>query len=455
MNRGDDFLENSGVAFCDFKIDGINGVVVDQESIGHALESMGAVSIGESPSGFDGIFHLALQFEGDGAIQIHPEEIEILKPELEVRIGSWYSCNGYGPDRFVAIAQEVLLPVVGRDIFMANANYISRSSAPAPNNPNDFSLYIGYGKKSGKSLHSGGEKVFGQHLGNYVLISPEGNGCIISDPETGLEIIQIEGNRVWILFCCAYYGNRSESDEHRVFRRICEELAIELALSSEEKSERRRQQTEAKRAKSREGYVKECSKRFAKTVEGTKKAITDGETRIGQLQAELTKKIREVAGSKRKLEQLNASMGGELEKYGREFDKLLAVPKVLDVQVADGVVKVFTDTLYCIDPRTKLTHEIGKFRIEIYENCVNGGVLWFNLTRQVSAYKSNMHAPHVFHRGNACYGSTAEIWPELIGAYEFAAAAMVAIQFVESVNVDDGAGKYIDRWPIADISKEE
>jgi hypothetical protein len=140
---------------------------------------------------------------------------------------------------------------------------------------------------------------------------------------------------------------------------------------------------------------------------------------------------------------------GEREKYGQEFDRLLAVPKVLDVQGGSGVIKVFTDTLYCIDPRTNQRHEIGKFRIEIFTNCANGGVRWYNLSHKVQGYWGQSQAPHINNEGGACYGNTAEIWPELIGNYEFAAAAMVAIQFVESVNIDDPAGKYIDQWPLA------
>jgi hypothetical protein len=149
-----------------------------------------------------------------------------------------------------------------------------------------------------------------------------------------------------------------------------------------------------------------------------------------------------------------AAKGGELAKYGQEYDKLLVIPKVRDVQVAPGVVKVFTDTLYCVDPRSGKRHEIGAFRIEIYRDGQNGGVRWFNLTRRIDAYRDDMYAPHVFSDGKACLGNTQDIFPELIGNYEFAAAAMVAIQFVESVNVDDSAGKYVNRWPEAPAEME-
>lgn len=204
---------------------------------------------------------------------------------------------------------------------------------------------------------------------------------------------------------------------------------------------------EAERDRSREAYVKECSKRFEKTVEGTKKAIADGHAAVTKLQEELVKKIREARGAECKLEQLEASRGAQAEGYGQEFDKLLVVPKVMRVEAKEGKVVVYTDTLYCLDPRTGVRHEIGAFRIEL--DTTRGAPRWFNLTRRVDAYKSQQMAPHIWSDGDACLGNTAEVFPELIGNYEFAAAALVAIQFVESVNTDDSAGKHIIRWPLA------
>ena len=122
---------------------------------------------------------------------------------------------------------------------------------------------------------------------------------------------------------------------------------------------------------------------------------------------------------------------------------------VTNIEVDDKKIKVFTDTLYCTDPRTDILHEIGEFRIEISFNGKEDCVRWFNLTRDINGNMPDMQAPHVFKNGKACLGNAAEIFPELIANFEFAAVALVAIQFIESVNTDDSAGKHIDSWPIA------
>ncbi len=196
-----------------------------------------------------------------------------------------------------------------------------------------------------------------------------------------------------------------------------------------------------------EAYVKECSKRFEKTLEGTRKAIKDGNAAVAKLQVELVKKIRETRGAERKLEQMESSREAQTEGYAQEFNKLLQVPKVRRVEAKEGKVIVYTDVLFCTDPRTGICHEIGAFRIELVADM--GIPYWFNLTRSVDGYNNRMQAPHIYSNGQACLGNAAEIFPELIGNYEFAAAAMVAIQFVESVNTDDTAGKHIDKWPVA------
>jgi hypothetical protein len=424
-------LQEAQVAFCDLEIDGSSGIVLDEPELTKALEVLGASVASEGATSYEGIFKIILWSETpSSAVAVQPK----------VSVGKWYSADGKSPDEFVRVVEDILLPVVGRDIVMTNADREPR--VPVPDD-GKFHLFVGYGQRTGKNTPN---TIFGVKTGAYTELAPEGDGSVITEPQEGrMAVLQYKGNAAWVLVNIAHHGGQGY--EHIVFRHILEEFVAEISLSPEEREKRKKRLAEARRKASREAYVKECSARFEKTVASTVQAISDGKNEIVRLQQALVRKIREVQGAERKLEQLSACKGGELEKYGQEFDKLLALPKVRDMQVADGVVKVFTDTLYCTDPRSGKRHEIGAFRIEINTSGANDGVRWFNLTRRVDGYERGMQAPHVFPQGRACLGNTAEVFPELIANYEFAAAAMVAIQFVESVNVDDSAGKYINRWP--------
>jgi hypothetical protein len=67
----------------------------------------------------------------------------------------------------------------------------------------------------------------------------------------------------------------------------------------------------------------------------------------------------------------------------------------------------------------------------------------------VDGFEEDMNAPHVYSDGHACLGNVEDLFPELIAKRDFASALQLAIVFIESVNVNDSAGKKIDHWPVA------
>ncbi len=427
-------IQETEVEFCDLNIDGHAGVVVDEENINPALQAIGMVVVAETGTTLEGIVK----------VELRSIETEILSQSAEsrgkVEVESW---NGYQKDEFKKLVSDILVPVVQTDIILS----VPHGSQVNPVSGDKFYIRIwsGAGKKNDFKAP---QKIWGYDVAcRDAGFKPTGKGVAIVDIETGWAVAELVKNNLYIHHDACHSGKKSEVE---IFRLLLKEVVVELTLSPEEKAERQRKLAEERRRRSREQYIQECSKRLKKTLEGTRKKIADGEREVEELQRQLVRRIRELAGARRKLEQLTSCQSGELERYGKEFDKLLEVPKVRDVQVASGVIKVFTDTLYCTDPRSGRLHEIGAFLIEIYTD--NGDIRWYNLTRQVDGYDwGKSQAPHINGKGKACLGTMTEIVPELVANYEFAALTMVAIQFVESVNTDDAAGKYIDRWPLAPI----
>jgi hypothetical protein len=161
-------------------------------------------------------------------------------------------------------------------------------------------------------------------------------------------------------------------------------------------------------------------------------------------QAELHALLCRARSEEQELFRFEAAPDGEL---GQEFDRLLELASVIDVKVSDGVLTVTTDLIYCRNPITNIMLEIGAFDILIPTE--GGEIRWFNRTRRVTGYKEGMNAPHVFPEGNACLGNVKDLMPRLIAQRDFASVVQVAIAFVESVNVDDHAGKHIGNWPVA------
>ena len=117
------------------------------------------------------------------------------------------------------------------------------------------------------------------------------------------------------------------------------------------------------------------------------------------------------------------------------------------MRVEGQSIVVFTEVLNCRDNRTGYLHEIGAFKIEL--PFAGNSPIWTNLTRRVKGFKENQHAPHIWAGGDACLGNAAHIFPDLFTNRQFAVAAQIAIEFVESANTNDPAGKHISSWPLA------
>jgi hypothetical protein len=281
---------------------------------------------------------------------------------------------------------------------------------------------------------------------------------VITD-DTGTPVAEMIGNNLYIYYPVyssemrrgvavfrkileAALASRGTPRKRAALRKAREEARLaRIRAEAEERISRIRAEGEATRDTSRETYVTACAGRFEHTVADTRRAIEKSGSEVEELQAKLVEAIRRGSGLQRKLSQMLTVREGDRGAYAREFDKLFSVPNVIDVRVDRGTIVVFTDTLYCVDPRTSRKHEIGAFRITIR---MDGAVTWNNETRKIHGYD----APHV-DGGKACLGNVSEVLPQLAGNYEYAALVMVAIQFIESVNVDDPWGETINQWPIA------
>lgn len=122
---------------------------------------------------------------------------------------------------------------------------------------------------------------------------------------------------------------------------------------------------------------------------------------------------------------------------------------------ADELV-VKTDLLCCAHPETGVVYEIGEFLITIPLKRSVTEITWTNLTRKVNGITKTQHAPHVFNEtGTACLGSAQPIMADLKSKFELRALIAICIQFIESVNIADAAGKYLIRFPIYNPKKGE
>lgn len=267
----------------------------------------------------------------------------------------------------------------------------------------------------------------------------------IIDPD-GVAAAEVVGGTLYILFDLPHASGGGP-----LMRAIMEQY-VALQKSSEERARMMAKQAEAERQRSRQAWIKECSRRLEKTASGTREAITKAEQAIEAHQRQLVEQIRLLDGQRRKLEQVEATRPELERRYEQEFDKLLQVPHVVRVTAESGKISVFTDRIF-VDHGGR-RYDIGDFRVEVYTDGSNGCVRMYNLTRRVDAYQSGMQAPHVFPDGKPCLGNLKEAIPAYLGEYEYSIVVMLCIQYLQSVNTQDAAGKYITCWPLVEGGSE-
>lgn len=272
-------------------------------------------------------------------------------------------------------------------------------------------------------------------------------GIVIFD-DNGIPAAElIRGNNLFI-----YHDLKEAKDPSAVIRRIFSEAAG--LLTTKTGLSRYQKNASKQLAKNRDLYVKGCSQRIEAALTGCEEEIAVLEASRRKLQQQLVIAIRKIEAARAKKSRFDSEQ--YLDDFAAEFDKLLTLPKIKLITVDNNLLNVYTDIIYCQHPKTGNFHEIGAFRLQINLDGKNDGLRFFNLSRQVSGYnKGMMQAPHVFDDGKACLGNIQEVIPELIAGYQFYELIMLAIAFLESVNIDDAAGKFIDNWPIAEFNPDK
>jgi hypothetical protein len=266
------------------------------------------------------------------------------------------------------------------------------------------------------------------------VYEPSGAGRIICD-ENGFPIAELNGDNLYILLDLVKYGSRLEA---LLFTRFLTEVRMLLKMRRQDSLFAHDQAIFAAQAK----HLLQDSAAYLKSLGDDTGKLSEA-VRAGS--EALSKEIVRARRLQRVYYQLYDSPGLEL---GAEFDQMLKVRKVLDVRVTDTSMTVVTDLIYCVNPLTKKTHEIGAFEITFPFDSAKH-IHWRNLTRLVHGHEKGFNAPHVNAKGYACLGNVKEAFPKLLANREYSTALQLAIAFLESVDPKDTWGKHIGNWPVA------
>lgn len=178
--------------------------------------------------------------------------------------------------------------------------------------------------------------------------------------------------------------------------------------------------------------------------------VKQHQDKIAKCQKDIVDMTRQLSQSMIVVDALEKDDSWVRKKVEAEFKTMRKNKNILRLEIIGNKLHALTRIIYAKNPDTNKYHEIGAFNITMELRRGGELVIFKNLTRIVDAYEKGMQAPHVFHRGNPCLGSVSETLPTLIGNCEYGVALDLCIQFLQSVNTADSAGKHIEKWPLAD-----
>lgn len=149
------------------------------------------------------------------------------------------------------------------------------------------------------------------------------------------------------------------------------------------------------------------------------------------------------------IETARAKLDAVDAKLIKDLDNIINNPKVADLYIKDGLFIVHTAPIYAYHDVTGDRYYIGNMRIEMNPN--NTEVRFYGDNPRKSYWTENDPHPHVDGaRGSACLGNVSATIAELCSQMELYALTMVCIDFLESVNTSDPAGKNINNWDKVD-----
>jgi hypothetical protein len=411
----------------------MDGEEIAYEMKGQIFEGIENISFGSVSAGTPKVVKTKGMVEIKSKPGAAPTHIDVDAPEA-----NW---DGKGRDKFVAIAMDEF-----KGIFSKVHMSVPNGEVEPPNDA-DYELNIRiWSSPNEKAIRGGGkdlkppEKLFGEPVAcRDASFEPmkKGSQSFESDGFVWGEFIS--PNYLYIFFdVCQKDTAGSLAIFRAMLKQMIKEVTPDVLRAGTGDIAKKR---EEKARNELRGFMKSMlSAQFASSKQKVETLTKD----IEQMHNKIVQLIRDRTYN---MNLFKAFEEEEIDKkIGIMIRDLYQDKNIIGLKVDGNLFKVFTDTLYVTDPRTNWKYELGKFRLDL--DCTQGMIRIFNLTRTVSAYGSQkMNAPHVFANNTMCAGNFVETTAELFGKHDYGNLASTLVIFLESVNVEDGAGRMVYRWP--------
>lgn len=176
--------------------------------------------------------------------------------------------------------------------------------------------------------------------------------------------------------------------------------------------------------------------------------IRHDEENIRQYTEHITVTHRRILERREKIEVLQQMKDGS-GKMVEQFELILDHERIKNLKLINNHEFQFDVPDVIATDANGVRYYIGNFTIKV--NMSNCSIKFTNNgNRRTSHWGRNCHHPHVSEHGDACLGNVSSTLAELNAHHEFYALALVCIDFLEAVNVEDTAGRKAPNWDTVD-----
>lgn len=133
------------------------------------------------------------------------------------------------------------------------------------------------------------------------------------------------------------------------------------------------------------------------------------------------------------------------KKLIEEISKIQAHSKVTDVTFTRSNIQIETEDLYIFEPQTERRYLLGRMIINIPFDSKNEPT-YKNRTTTRKGFSLDMHHPHIWQNGIACYGNVGAQIVTYLAEHELYALFITALNFLQTCDIYDDAGWWVSSW---------
>lgn len=191
-----------------------------------------------------------------------------------------------------------------------------------------------------------------------------------------------------------------------------------------------------------------CASAFRRALNETQQVLSSKQQALARLEREYSEVLSGIKALQRRKEQLNEVISG-----ARPLDlpKIPGIRFVSAISDEDLIIQTDPIPLQYVHDGSIYTHDLGEFVIRL--NVSTMALSCYNITRRIRSFGSAaMSAPHAWDDGRVCLGNASYLLTEAMMQLDLGSALSLVISFLQSANLNDGAGVGAVVWPLSGVS---